>query len=137
MDRKLEMIKLNKFIILLLTLVIMQFTTACTKEPDCMVSDQVEFLKEFSVANTPYFLYVRRSGFSDKMSYLEFYAVKPDFDQCGEPSQPQLSQVPVSDLGNNPIRIVIHDLLIDVEYGEEPYSSPDLSLLPIKVIKSE
>jgi len=137
MDGKLEMIKLNKFIILLLTLVIMQFITACTKEPDCMVSDQVQFLKEFSVANTPYFLYVRRSGFSDKMSYLEFYDIKPNFDQCGEPSQAQLSQVPVSDLGNNPIRIVIHDLLIVVEYGEEPYSSPDLSLLPIKVINSE
>ncbi len=120
---------------LLCFLTLLLFLNACTNEDslDCAVSDQIKFLSDFSIGDKSYYLYERRSGFSEKISYLEFYDLKPDFDQCGEPSKPQLSQVPVSDLGNNPVKIVIQDLLIDVEYGDKPYSSPDLSLLPVEI----
>ncbi len=127
--------RLVKLFCLVVTLSMTLLVISCKEQKtlDCLVSDQIIFLNYFLVNNKTYYLYERRSGFSDKISYLEFYDLKPDFDQCGEPSKPQLSQVPVSDLGNDPVRVVIRDLLIDVEYGGEPYSSPDLSLLPIEV----
>ncbi len=100
---------------------------------ECMVSDRVTFLKSFVITDKTYHLYERRSGFADKMSYLEFYDVQPDFDQCGEANRFYVSQVPVDDMGNDPVRIVVKDMVIDVVYGEKPYSSPDLATLPIEV----
>ncbi len=108
-------------------------TAKANQTPTCMVSDRVTFLKSFVIEDKTYFLYERRGGFADKMSYLEFYDVKPEFDQCGESTIERISQVPVDDLGNNPVRIIIKDMLIDIEYGDTPYSSPDLAALPVEV----
>lgn len=108
-------------------------TVKTEPSPTCMVSDRVTFLKSFVITDKTYFLYERRGGFADKISYLEFYDVKPEFDQCGESNIARISQVPVDDLGNNPVRIIIKDMLIDIEYGDTPYSSPDLATLRIEV----
>ncbi len=89
-----------------LTLAITQ-QLACAEEPDC--------------------------GLSDKISYLEFYDVKPEFDQCGESTIARISQLPVDDLGNNPVRIIIKDMAIDIEYGDTPYSNPELASLPVEI----
>ncbi len=110
---------------------------ACTGSRDdelaCTISDQVRFLREFESSGDHYYLYERISGWHDKNHYMELYDQKPEFDQCGEPNVALLSQLPVSDLGNNPVKIVIKDLLIDIEYGDYPYSNPDLSTIPIDV----
>lgn len=64
---------------------------------------------------------------------MKLYDQKPEFDQCDESNIARISQLPVDDLGSDPVRIIIKDMAIDIEYGDTPYSNPELASLPIEI----
>lgn len=56
---------------------------ACSSEIDCFTADSVELIKTIETEGSDYSIYLRISGFHEKVAFYELYEGKPTFDVCG------------------------------------------------------
>ncbi len=55
---------------------------ACSSEPGCFIVDSVKLVKTIKIDSRDYFIYLRISGFQDKVAFYELYKGKPTFGEC-------------------------------------------------------
>ena len=71
----------NKYLIISTFLLL--FLTACNSDIDCLTANSVEKIKVVKVENKNYFVYLKVTGFHDKVAFFELYDSEPLFDICG------------------------------------------------------
>ncbi len=81
------------FIGIMLFLVLSTVMSSCTSSNDCFVADTIQVVSNVKKDGIDYFLVIRTTGFSDKVSFIELYSDKmPEFDSCGKTDSKILDQ---------------------------------------------
>ena len=58
---------------------------SCSEE-DCFVADFIKLVDSVKIKDSDYYIYLKVSGFHDKVAFYQLYKGKPEFNSCGEPS---------------------------------------------------
>jgi len=90
------MIFVNMKRVILLCLISVSLLS-CSSDNDCFIVDQVEQLRVIQIEKKDYFVYLKITGWHDKIVFYELYDQEPVFNQCG------ISEtLPVSTMNVNP-----------------------------------
>ena len=118
---------------MLLSLFFVVNITACSAETDCFIADSLTPLKTVKIKGTVYFIYLRISGFQDKVASYELYKDKPVFDVCGQSSIEAIYGDSVDPaLGIVTKLVVMNDKLIII-YSKESSRIIELKNVPVEI----
>ena len=106
--------------------------TGCPPSPDCAIADEVIELKPRGnkAMEGPY-IFLRTSGFADKIQVVEMYATRPGFDTCGDTSVAPISEAVVDEAQGAPKRVRVHTASVAIVY-ERP--DPDFNTRDIEIV---
>jgi len=118
---------------ILVTLFFVVNIIACSAETDCFIADSLTPLKTVKIEGTDYFIYLRISGFQEKIAYYELYKDKPVFDVCGQSSIEAIYGDSVDPaLGTVSKLMVMNDKLIII-YSKDRSSIIELKNVPVEI----
>lgn len=104
---------------------------ACSKNPDCMIADSVEEIKNESLNKKGLHLYLRSSGFSEKEHFYELFGAAPSFNECAIATIDTLSQAHVDTSLGTPDKLIVKNNHIVIEYSNDESASPLSNVLVV------
>lgn len=109
--------------------------TACNKGNDCGVADAMQKLRQVSIDQTTYHLYLKTTGFHDKASFFVLYDKEPSFDSCGNAHHEAVAETYIDTEQGTPARIVLSNKALEVQYTKNPNIQNDFAHVEIVVSK--
>lgn len=106
---------------------------ACSTETECLIADSIHPVKMINVDGSEYSIYLKVSGFHDKVSFYELYKGKPIFDACGKPSSLAISEEPIDSSLGTVSKLVVDTRGLRIVYTENGSQEVDLKNVPVEI----
>lgn len=97
---------------------------ACTKENDCFVEDTNHEIRVVAIGQNTYYLYLKISGWHDKMSFLVLYDKQPLFDNCGRAKQEIIGATVIEPNNQSSVEIELMDhKIMEIQFEDTANSN--------------
>jgi hypothetical protein len=106
---------------------------ACSNDTNCLIADSIHPIKMINVDGSEYSIYLKISGFHDKVSFYELYKGKPIFDECGWPNTLAIAEEPVDPSLGAVSKLVIDARRLHIVYTENKFQKVDLKNVPVEI----
>ena len=106
---------------------------ACSPETECFIADSIKLVRTIKIEGSNYFIYLRISGFHDKVAFYELYADKPTFDECGKSNTLAISEEPIDSSAGVVSKLVVDEQRLSIVYSKDSSQEVDLKDVPIEV----
>ena len=100
--------------------------TGCAKEPECLIADSLVKIESEVLDKHQLQLFLRTSGFQDKVQFYEIYKTTPHFDSCGQSDTEIISQVFIDLELGNPNILAINNKKLSLVYTDDPNSATQI-----------
>ncbi|MCF6258226.1 MAG: hypothetical protein L3J98_11850 [Gammaproteobacteria bacterium] len=124
---------MNKIFILLYIFLVFLGTSACTKKPDCFTADSIKEMKIMSLNKKGYFLFLRTSGFQEKIHFYELFKDSPEFDVCGKTLSQPVFQISLDDSEGFPIKLEISEDGMKTIYSSTQKNDFNLESIDVEI----
>ncbi len=96
---------------------------SCSSDNDCLIADQAEQIRVIQIEKKEYFVYLKISGWHDKVTFYELYDREPIFDQCGVSETHPISVMDVDPDQDNVSGLIINNSSkeISITYSKDEY----------------
>ena len=126
---------------LVLFALILSNIAACTPENDCFIADQAEQIRVIQIEHKDYYVYLKISGWHDKVTFYELYDREPSFDQCGFSETHPISVMDLDPDQDNVSGLIINSsnkemTIIYSEVDSQEQYQQQLKSVLIEIVKS-
>lgn len=111
-------------IIYIVLLVVLNISGCTPSEDDCLTIDQVTELHILKIDSKEHYLFLRVSGWHDKIEFFVLYDEKPIFDKCMKANIPPISDIPIYPENGTASKLFIKNKILSLEYIKEETSKP-------------
>ena len=116
MDRVME-IKIPFLSLVFITL--LNFSGCTPSEDACLTRDKLTEIKVLKINNTDHYLYLKISGWHDKVVFYELYDKKPVLDACNKANILPIADIIVSPENGTASKLIIKDKQLFLNYTKE------------------
>lgn len=116
MDRVME-IKIPFLSLVFITL--LNFSGCTPSEDGCLTRDKLTEIRILKINNTDYYLYLKISGWHDKVVFYELYDKKPVLDACNKANILPIADIVVSPENGTASKLIIKDKQLFLNYTKE------------------
>ena len=112
---------------------------SCTSENNCLIADQAEQIRVIQIEKNEYFVYLKISGWHDKVTFYELYGREPVFDQCGVSETHPISVMDVDPDQDNVSNLIINNSskeMTIIYSKDDSQQEQQLKNVAIEIVKS-
>lgn len=122
-----------RYTFFILLLAVINISGCTPSEDNCLTIDQVTQLKKIKIDNKEHYLFLRISGWHDKIELFNLYDQKPVFDKCMNANIPPISDISVYPENGTASKLLIENKILSLEYTKEKTSN-SLENIAVEII---
>jgi len=119
--------------IIYIILLVLNISGCTPSEDDCLTIDQVTELQTLKLDNKEHYLFLRVSGWHDKIEFFVLYDEKPIFDKCMRANISPISDIPIYSENGTASKLLIKNKILSLEYTKDE-NSKSLENIVIEII---
>jgi hypothetical protein len=99
-------------------LLLLMSLAACSNKADCLTADTIKEITAQSLNEKGVHLFLRSSGFNEKVHFYEMFKGEPTFDECGQTKGKLISQIHVDTSIGKPKKLIVKSNQIELVYTD-------------------